>query len=269
MQDFNPYFTPNQREKLAQAGFQNMYDFVTYLPYKLDEIEPFSGKSESKKKYIWQARLVKFELRKRNRPFFFLEFSDGTKHLQAYYFVTASYVYSLLKADQEFQILFSLQNGLAVVQRLAKVTDSQSIDRLVLGKAIIQKYTIPRYLKVGQMTNQYFVSMHQRLPDSVYKLDLEGLFKPNSLLPNILNLKQIHAPDNSNTYFETKKQWTSLNVYLRLNLINYLNYQSSQKQSIQAKMDLDFLKNFTSKLDFELTLSQKNSIWEILQEVTY
>lgn len=269
MKDFNLYFTPNQREKLAQAGFVNMYDFVTYLPYKLDEIEPFNGKSESKKKYIWQAKLVKFELRKRNRPFFFLEFSDGSKFLQAYFFVTASYVYSLLKAGKEFQILFSLQNGLAVVQRLAMVADSQASNKLILGKAIIQKYTIPRYLKVGQLTNQYFVSMHQRLPDSVYKLDLDGLFKENSLLPKVLNLKQIHSPDNPESYFETKKKWTSLNVYLRLNLINYLNFQASQKQSIQAKLDLDFLKSFTSKLDFELTISQKNSIWEILQEVTY
>ena len=175
----------------------------------------------------------------------------------------------MLKTDQEFQILFSLQNGLAVVQRLAKVSDSQTSNKLVLGKAIIQKYAIPRYLKVGQMTNQYFVSMHQRLPDSVYKLDLDGLFKPNSLLPNILNLKQIHSPDNPNAYFESKKQWTSLNVYLRLNLINFLNFQASQKQSIQAKLDLDFLKSFTSNLDFELTVSQKNSIWEILREVTY
>jgi RecG-like helicase len=58
-------------------------------------------------------------------------------------------------------------------------------------------------------------------------------------------------------------------VYLRLNLINYLSSEASQKQAIKSKLDLDFLKSFTSNLDFELTMSQKNSIWEILKEITY
>jgi ATP-dependent DNA helicase RecG len=89
----------------------------------------------------------------------------------------------------------------------------------------------------------------------------------NNLLEINDAIQQIHYPANLQRAQAAKKRFAFEDLFL-LQLFNFeQRLKLSQAKSISIKIKIEWLKEILSRLPFELTLSQKNSLWEILQDL--
>jgi ATP-dependent DNA helicase RecG len=97
------------------------------------------------------------------------------------------------------------------------------------------------------------------LPDSVLKINK---------FPEIdLAIRQIHFPENLEEAKKAKRRFAFEDLFL-LQLTNVLQrLKLNQEKAVALKTDIDWLKNITSQLPFELTITQKKSLWEIIQDL--
>lgn len=101
---------------------------------------------------------------------------------------------------------------------------------------------------------------------------------PNEIIPtNILEkehlkeiqsaIKTVHFPDTINEAIEAKRRFAFQELFL-LQIHFLLEKERSEKESAhQIETSIDFIKKMISKLPFELTVSQKKSLWEIVQDL--
>ena len=103
----------------------------------------------------------------------------------------------------------------------------------------------------------------KRIPEII---PFEILGKEN--LPEINSaLKQIHFPEDLNETLLAKKRFAFEDlIFLQLHNLEERLKIASQK-SFALNIDLEKIKEFLKQLPFELTLSQKQSLWEILQDL--
>lgn len=98
-------------------------------------------------------------------------------------------------------------------------------------------------------------------------------FLPNSILkkhsfPTLKTaLQNIHFPEHLEDAEEAKKRFNFEDLFL-LQLFNLREQQELKKQNSPAiQTDIGEVKNIIGSLQFELTESQKKSLWEIIQDV--
>jgi len=267
MSDLALYFSKVQIPKLTTVGFGNLFDFITHFPYKLNVVEPLLGYPKETKTYLWQGKLVKIEFRKSAKRYMVLDFV-GTQDIRTYCFNSSPYLLKILKEGGQYQLLLSYKNNLWNLEKVAIFVGNVNSENLILGKAVLKNYLIPKYEKMGFFTSNYFLSLHQKLPVKAYQLDLSGLAPQNQFFPNIIDLSKIHKPVSEAEFSSGLHSWLAFKVFLRLSLIKYIDLSKIQKFGKKSVLNLEFLKSVTSKLPFDLSLTQKQAIWEILQEIT-
>ena len=98
-------------------------------------------------------------------------------------------------------------------------------------------------------------------------INITGLVPKNTIIPQIINLSNIHKPATRQQHFDAFNQWVAFKVFLKIALIQYLEQNKQQKMAKTAILDKLFLQRLTSNLPFELSSSQKNTIWDILKEI--
>jgi ATP-dependent DNA helicase RecG len=261
--------TPLQYTKVTKVGVQTMYDLITYLPFRLEEIEPFtsSQNADHNKKYLLNGFIASSEIVFKSRKYFRINIS-GDYDISVLFFSYAPYLITLLNSPNEFQFLLQFQNGFWVIDKLIEKKPNPSKD-FILGRAEMRKYLVPRYLKNRDLTNTLLKNIHTRLHDSDYLLSLENLVPPNKIIPNIINLKAIHKPTSYQDYTAAIQQYTSLKVFLRLALINYINQINKTKTGKLSKLDASYLKKISAILPYQLSPTQKTTTWELLQKISY
>lgn len=258
---------PKTALELDTLGITNLYQLITYFPINLAEIKPLdNGPFSSKIKYIANLKLINFQLKKSNRPFFLLEFESGFNNLTCYYFTTAKYVFNQLQIGQNYQVILSYKSPFWNVDRLAVLQDFVS-DKFILGKAELKPWLLPVYQRILGFTSNKFITLHQRLDTSDYQLNLTGLIPENKLIPNSLSLAGIHRPQSIHHFLETKKQYLIFRVFLQEISFRFIDQNQQQKLALAGTLEPDFLKNLTELIPYDLTNSQKTTIWDILQDL--
>ena len=133
----------------------------------------------------------------------------------------------------------------------------------------MKKYIKPKYIKLGTFTSSQIISLHNRLNPESYVLNLEALVpKDNGIIPDFINLIRIHKPKSYSDFKAAKSEFLALKAFLRLVLMKDIDRSRIQLVAKQSSLDISFLKRFTADLPFELSLSQKNIIWEIVNELS-
>lgn len=259
-------FSPKQVEDLEKAGFAGLYELLNYFPTRLEQIEPLdkTGFIDSNKLYLWQAKLASSELRASKKPYFLLNLSDGQSQKNCYLFSNARYLHTLLQIGSEFQLILKYKDPFWTVDKIALSSPYKIATDFILGKAVMKKYLIPKYTRILALTSSRFNQIFRRLPNSLFLLDFAGLIPKNSNLSEQVDLSKIHKPDSMEEFWQTKKEFLKIKVFLQMVALKSLQDKSEQLKARRGKLDLEFLKTISSNLPYQLTLSQKTVIWDIL-----
>lgn len=265
--EFSSKLTPLQIEKLSKAGILNMYQLLIYFPYKLDYIEPFYNSEKLiNQKYLLNGFISRYEIISRGAKFIKIEVS-GKDNLQLYLFNSAPYIIKMMNQSCEFQFIVINKNGFWTIEKFAEKKSLQE-DRFILGRTTLKNHIIPKYSKILSLTDATLASIHQRLNKSDYILNLHGLVPPNNLyIPEQINLNYIHHPRSKDLFYNTQKQFTSLQVFLRIALLKQISLNATNKIGLSSHFDIEYLKKITNSLPYTLSQSQKTTIWDILQDL--
>ena len=113
-----------------------------------------------------------------------------------------------------------------------------------------------------KLLKSYIFNFTEKLP--------ENIIKKYSFIPKNEAIYKIHFPKNNNDIYLAKQRL----VYEELFEINYKNiskkYENITKskwKAISIKMNIDFIKQIISNLDFSLTNHQKISLFQILKDI--
>ena len=286
---FAKYLSKSQIQNLQLVGINSLYELLIFLPYGLENLEPvenYFGKNyistfgetenlETKTKYLCQAKLTAFTKNqgKTGQSYFFLTFQSDNRMINTYYFASSPYAAKNLIIGNEFQMILTNSNNLWSIEKIveskvaATTVSSVSNKSFKLGQAEIKKYVLPKYSKTGFLTSPFFAQVFTQIPRQFFKLDLLGLVPENPIIDSKIDFWNIHHPESVGKYHQTMQQWIGLKVFLKLSLIRYVEKNKEKKYAKASNLDMKFLKNLSSNLPFELSLSQKNAIWAILNEV--
>jgi ATP-dependent DNA helicase RecG len=262
--------TPLQVEKLKKANIHTLYQLITYFPYKLDLIKPFHlSDRQVGQKYLLNGFIVRFEIVSRGVKFIKLDVS-GSDNIQLYLFNSAPYIMKLLHQKSEFQFIILNKNGFWTIEKFAEKKELNSKKIFVLGRAKLKEYYIPRYERILALTDGTLQSIHQRLQPLDYLLNLEGLVptNENSLMSQQINLALIHHPLGTTSYQQTAKQFTSLQVFLRVALLKQINLMNQKKLGVATNLDLEYIKSVSDSLPYTLSPTQKSTIWDLIQDLS-
>ena len=260
--------TPLQTTKLDKIGIRSMYDLITTFPFKLEQIQPYpTSQVNPNQKYILNGFIQRFEIVNRGRKYLKIEIS-GEFSLQLYLFNTAPYILKLLHTESEFQFIISNKNNFLSIEKMA-IKNGLVGSGFVLGKAQIKSHIVPKYLRNLAVTDTTFKSIHSRLLPENYILNLAGLIPENNqLIPQKINLFDIHHPSDTDIYFKTLQQYTTLKVFLRKTVLKRIELISKEKYGTLTKLDQGYLKQLSEGLPYTLSMTQKNTIWDILGDLS-
>jgi RecG-like helicase len=287
---FTKYLSKSQIQNLKLVGINSVYQLLTFLPFGLENLEPIENyfgynqinnfgeteSSQTKTKYLFQAQLTALTKNqgKTGQTYFYLSFNDNSRTINTYYFASSPYAAKNLIIGNEFQMILVNSNNLWSLEKIVecKVTASPSLPQNLntsfkLGQAEIKKYTLPKYSKTGFLTSPFFAQVFSQIPRQFFVLDLAGLVPVNPIISSQIDFWHIHHPESAAKYYSTNQQWIGLRVFLKLALIQYVEKNKEKRYAKASKIDIDFLKNLSNKLPFELSASQKKAIWSILSEV--
>jgi len=80
-------------------------------------------------------------------------------------------------------------------------------------------------------------------------------------------IRQIHFPENLEEAKKAKRRFAFEDLFL-LQLTNVLQrLKLNQEKAVSLKVEIGWLKNIISQLPFELTITQKKSLWKIVQDL--
>lgn len=273
---FPSLVSKNQIQKLAQVNIHSLYDLITFLPFDLENIVPidsFFGQSNpqttTKSKYLLDGILTDLQIKagSSGQSYLYLSFRSANRFIQCYYFASSQYTAKSLKVGMEYQVVLINSGTFWSIDKLALKTDFNS-SNFRLGSAKMQSYLLPKYPKRGIFMSQFFAQIHSQLPQSCYLLDLVGFVPDNNFLSNKISLFGIHHPQDSKNYFTSLQNWTAVGVFKKLTLMRCLDKQKEIKYAKSSQLDLDLLKQISVNLPFELSISQKSAIWELIKSLT-
>ena len=136
-----------------------------------------------------------------------------------------------------------------------------------LGSAQMQNWLLPVYLKSGVLTTSKFNLIHQKLNFSEYNLDLTSLAPANNFFPLKFSLEQIHQPSSLENYNKSKQNWIAFQLFLKMSTYKQIKENNQILLAKSADISLENLKLMSSSIPFNLTQSQKTTIWDILNQI--
>lgn len=289
---FAKYLSKSQIQNLNLAGIDSLYALLIFLPYgveKLEPIETYFGQNyitsfgetenpEARTKYLFQAKLTTFTKNqgKTGQAYFYLIFQSNNRTINCYYFASSPYAAKNLVIGNEFQMILSNSNNLWSVEKIVEFKTNVMVTTALpqktdtpfkLGQAVVKKYILPKYSKTGFLTSPFFAQVFNQIPRQFFILDLIGLVPDNPIIESKIDFWSIHHPESLTKYHQAIEQWIGLRVFLKLALMQYIEKNKLKKFAKATELEINFLKNLSNNLPFELSLSQKNAIWSILSEV--
>jgi len=258
-------------QKLKNFGINTIYDLLHHFPfryedfshiYKISEIEPNQS-------ITIQGKIIDLKIhRSWQRKIFITEalIQDDTGSIRAVWF-NQPYLRYVLKIGKIVNF-----SGKTAVDDNGEIYLSHPVYE-VAEKNNETRHTarlVPIYSETKGLTSKMFRYFIQVALKSLKKIKewipKEILLKYN--FPEINNaFYQVHFPNNLLEAERAKKRFAFEDVFL-LQIYNLKQKLSlSFEKAPKIKLDLEWIKDIIKQLPFELTLSQKKSLWEILQDL--
>ena len=270
---FPSQFSKLQISRLTEAGFNSLYDLVTYFPFRLQNLIPFTSQhkqsNEGSFQYLFTAEIIHIEFRKVGAGYFLVSLLGGNgQRAEAYLFQNHNYIWSELKVGLTFQwiLQISAKNFLNIL-KWSSFKGYQDNKFFVLGQAKMQNWLAPVYSKKATLTSSKIYLLHQKLNNHDYILNLEGLVPSNQFFPSQLDLSQIHKPESIEAYRKAKTDWITFKLFLKMATYKQIKLSSDVLIAKKANIKLKNVKLINNSIPFALTASQKTTIWDILNRI--
>lgn len=261
--------------KLKKVGINTIKDLLYYFPFRYEDFSHIYNISElelnqnvtisAKVKFLkihrsWQRKIIIVEA--------ILE--DKTGQIKAVWF-NQPFLRNILKIGKYFNF-----SGKVAIDDNNELYLAHPIYELISenNKNIDTKHTarlVPIYSETKGLTS--------KLIRNIIKIAFKIIKPFQEWIPyEILNkynfpeinqaFKIIHFPNKLSDALRAKKRFAFEDIFLLqiYNLKQKLNLNFKKSFSIYA--DIEWLKNILSKLPFELTLSQKKALWDILKDLS-
>ncbi len=267
-----PFIRPAFEKKLSCLGLKNVKDLLWHFPsywedfskiYKIADLEP--GQQATISATVDRVRSRQSWYRRRlNIAEAVL--SDETGSIKANWF-NQPYVLSALRVGQKTNFSGKVTLSKDGELRLSHPTyESISSFHPSYHTARI----VPVYPETRGLTSKgmrYFIQNIfknlETIPEVIpSKILDEGRF------PEInAALRQIHFPENLEEALAAKRRFAFDELFL-LQLFNIKQkIKMSRESAVPLRINIEELKRLIEKLPFELTFSQKRSLWEIIQDL--
>jgi RecG-like helicase len=263
------FLTEREKIILEKIGFESLYDVITFLPNKLEVIEPMEiGFFEPKKAdyYIFNGVLRQVNLKKKNKVFFELIFDSQIGEIKLLWFGTVKLSQVMFEIGQKYQVLSSFQKNFYKLNRISVLKEKINDNYFVLGKSEIKTRFITRYPTLKNNSNGFFKIIFNKIPRNLFILDLQNLVPNNKIIKSPMDLYNLHFPEDHNQYINSFHQFVAFKLFLKLSLRSYYNFESTQNISIKSELNKDFLTDLSQQLPFDLNITQKNAIWSIIKD---
>ncbi len=268
--NFPKQFTKPEITRLEGAGLNSLYSLITYFPFRLQTITPFTNSSQDTNlHYLITASILNIEFRNSGKGYFLLSLmSENGQRIEGYLFQNQPYIKAELKLGLTFQWLVQISaKGFLNIVKWSSFKGYQQNSFYVLGKAELKNWMVPVYQKIGVLTSAKINLSHQKLQEKDYTLNLQGLVPENPFFSLNLNLLQIHKPSSAENYYKTKQQWIAFKLFLKMATYKQIKLGNEVLMAKKSNMKLDTLKQMSASIPFQLTNSQKTTIWDILNKL--
>jgi len=259
-------------QKLKNFGINTIYDLLWHFPfryedfshiYKISEIGPnqsvtIRGKIKSLNVHrSWQRKIYVVEA----------EIEDDTGSIRAVWF-NQPYLRYVLKIGKIANF-----SGKTAIDDNGEIYLSHPVYEIV-DKTTPTKHTarlVPIYSETKGLTSKMLRHLIQL---ALKKIKPQKEWIPKEILtkykfPEINKaLFKIHFPNTIEEAERARKRFTFEEIFL-LQIYNFKQKLSlAEEKAPQMQIDLNWIKEIIKKLPFELTYSQKKSLWEILQDLS-
>lgn len=266
------FLTPRQSSELLKAGYESLYSIIINFPYRYETVELLDGAFvEQKKLYFLIGSVVSIQ---RKNSFYIVSIRSHNSDIvyDCYYFVRSAYVVNAFPPQCVVQVELNRIKSFYTIKRIALQKNEytgnvKNPSSYPLGKKPYQPYIIPYYSKQNTLTTYEWMKIHDRIPDSAYILNLEGLVPHNATsykLPARLDLKEVHKPYNLLQTAEIIQNYRLFKIFLKLAYNRQLEEFAQNKCGQAITKDAEFLTQLSSCVPFNLSASQKHVIWDII-----
>lgn len=249
------------QQKLTKLGY-DLYKVITYLPFRLDTISPnLHTKADL---YFVTGRITKEEQKAK-----FTTISVMTKTGIVNFFDFGKKITYLKDKNINYQFLLKTSNDYLSLVEVSILGKTQS-DYFALGNLKEKIYYRAIYNSLSyQIRSKQINLFHQELIDNTYLLNLKGLVPDSMLGSHILDLKPLHKPTNIEEYNKTLRDWNNFQSFLHLCFLNNLDQNKTIEQALATQYPEEMLERFESRIGYNLSISQRQAIDQILKNITY
>ena len=271
---------PKTAERLERLGIATLKDLIYHFPRRWEDFshikaikELKNGESGTIRGHIWDLGSRKV-WKRRKMSISSAVISDGESTIGIVWF-NQPYAIKNLKTGDEVMIAGKVtfgKRGLQftnpLVEKIEEGVDLMHVAGIIpiypqtegLNSKFLRKVIRP-LLVGGQVETRHVVSlqMAEYLPPEI--------IRKNDFLPLADALREIHFPSSRTMLVRSRRRLGFDEIFLiQLSLLG----QKKELEKFKApkiKFSLELTKKFLATLPFELTGSQKKSLWEILQDI--
>ena len=262
----SPKLTPSQNKLLLASGVKSLYQLVTYMPFRYDIIAPYGTQlldsEDVKIKHFLHGTLVGVQTRYMGkRKYLVLTIESEMRTVTGYMFTVARFTIKSLVVGQQYYFVLAKQGGYVVVEKSTKTN--------IMGLVEGQNTILPVYSKLGLANSAFLQGAYRRLDRSDMALDLRGLVSSNNkIIPETLDLIQVHRPQNIEIFWSTKKELLALSVYLKLVTKKYHEDHKVVMSAPAPSIVPELVSELKSNFPFDLSDTQNNAIDELVSRVS-
>ena len=255
---------PKTVEKLAAAGFSTVADIINFLPRTYEDFSEITPIGELKPgKVTVKARAEKVSTRniRWRMSVTTATLADDSGKVQAVWF-NQPYRATQLKSDEEFY--FSGEFGFNRGKYQITSPSAEAVKDLPVQTGRI----LPIYPKRAGLKPSLTRSVLDKLRPNIVVLPEtlpSEIVASQKLISKSDAMKGLHFPDNKKQADDARERLAFEELF-ELLLASRLNKQENSKlQGFEIKFNQPKIKEFVTKLPFQLTGAQKISLWDILQ----
>lgn len=268
--DSLPGIGPALASRLAVLGILTVEDLIYYFPRAwedLSQLTPLAHLVPDGQRRTSKATLT--ALKTFRSPYKHMTITQGiardaSGELPVIWF-NQPFLRTTLKTDTEYFLTGKLE---AKSHQLSLV--SPEFER-VSEVPIHSLRIVPVYPETGKLTTKVFRRLCANLAPIIHQLDdylPDPLRTEYQLLPLPEALLQLHFPASLEYLQQAKDRLAFDELLLAQLAIQSVKQFLKSSQATPIPQDIDFIKSILTKLPFELTIGQKQALWEIVQDLS-
>lgn len=256
------------QEALARKGVKKVKDLLFYFPYRYDD---FSEIKEIRQLQLGEKVTIEAKIKavdkkityRRRMSIVEAVVSDDTGSMKIIWF-NQPYIAQNLRKNETYRF-----SGKVDFNSGFLTLTNPSFEKLE-GPSINTAGLLPVYHEDSLLTSRWLrrqifplLKLTKNIPETLPEL----LLKNYELMSLPASVKEIHRPSSEKSKNLARKRLAFEELFLIQLYLGLLKIKWRKNAAWEIPLDIDMVKKFISKLPFKLTLAQRRSAWEIVQDL--